>query len=174
MTKLYSYVRWSSERQSKGTTFERQMASARLFANDNSLELVEIIEPGVSAFKGKNSKDGKLGDFINAVEAGVIDRDSWLYVENLDRLTRQSATEAQTLFIRLLSLGLTLVTGMDKRIYTLESVNNNPTEFMISILLFSRANEESKTKSERTTGNVLALITRHREGLPGNGANLLI
>ncbi len=168
MTKLYSYVRWSSERQSKGTTFERQMASARLFANDNSLELVEIIEPGVSAFKGKNSKDGKLGDFINAVEAGVIDRDSWLYVENLDRLTRQSATEAQTLFIRLLSLGLTLVTGMDKRIYTLESVNNNPTEFMISILLFSRANEESKTKSERTTGNVLALITRHREGLPVN------
>lgn len=168
MTQLYSYVRWSSDRQSKGTSFERQMASARQFANDNDLELVEIIEPGVSAFKGKNAKDGKLGDFINAVEAGVIERDSWLYVENLDRLTRQSATEAQTLFIRLLSLGLTLVTGMDKRIYTLESVNNNPTEFMISILLFSRANEESKTKSERTTGNVLALITRHREGLPVN------
>lgn len=168
MTQLYSYVRWSSDRQSKGTSFERQMASARQFANDNGLELVEIIEPGVSAFKGKNAKDGKLGDFINAVEAGVIERDSWLYVENLDRLTRQSATEAQSLFIRLLTLGLTLVTGMDKRIYTLESVNNNPTEFMISILLFSRANEESKTKSERTTGNVLALITRHSEGLPVN------
>ncbi|MGX9273489.1 recombinase family protein [Pantoea ananatis] len=168
MPQLYSYVRWSSDKQTKGTTLERQMASAKLFANDNGLDLVEIIEPGVSAFKGKNAKDGKLGDFINAVEAGAIERDSWLYVENLDRLTRQSATEAQTLFIRLLNLGLTLVTGMDKRIYTLDSVNNNPTEFMISILLFSRANEESKTKSERTKGNVLALIARHKEGLPVN------
>lgn len=168
MPQLYSYVRWSSDKQSKGTTLERQMASAKLFANDNGLDLVEIIEPGVSAFKGKNAKDGKLGDFINAVEAGAIERDSWLYVENLDRLTRQSATEAQTLFIRLLNLGLTLVTGMDKRVYTLESVNKNPTELMISILLFSRANEESKTKSDRTTGNVLALINRHREGLPVN------
>ncbi|TWD33392.1 recombinase family protein [Pantoea sp. SJZ147] len=168
MPQLYSYVRWSSDKQSKGTTLERQMVSAKLFANENNLDLVEIIDPGVSAFKGKNAKEGKLGDFINAVEAGAIERDSWLYVENLDRLTRQSATEAQTLLIRLLNLGLTLVTGMDKRVYTLESVNKNPTELMISILLFSRANEESKTKSDRTTGNVLVLINRHREGLPVN------
>lgn len=80
MPQLYSYVRWSSGEQTKGTTLERQMASAKLFANDNGLDLVEIIEPGVLAFKGKNAKNGKLGDFINAVEAGAIKRDSWLYV----------------------------------------------------------------------------------------------
>ncbi len=68
----------------------------------------------------------------------------------------------------MLDLGLTLVTGMDKRVYTLESVNKNPTDLMISLLLFSRANEESKTKQARTIGNVESLIERHRQGLPVN------
>ncbi|CAM4267991.1 recombinase family protein [Serratia silvae] len=130
MPLLYSYIRWSSERQAKGTTLQRQMTSAKEFALANGLELVEIIDPGVSAFRGKNTKTGKLGDFINAVREGVIPDDSWLYVENLDRLTRQDVTTAQKLFIELLDLGLTLVTGMDKRVYTLESVNQNPTDLM--------------------------------------------
>lgn len=145
------------------------MSSAREFAREKGLELVEIIDPGVSAYRGKNANEGKLADFISAVEAGLIDRDSWLYVENLDRITRQSPTKAQTLFIKLLDLGLTVVTGMDRRIYTLQSVNENPTELMVSLLLFSRSHEESKTKGNRTKGNVLALVKRFREdGLPVN------
>ncbi|MEI7410916.1 recombinase family protein, partial [Pectobacterium aroidearum] len=168
MPLLYSYIRWSSDRQATGTTLERQMASAKEFALLNGLELVEIIDPGVSAFRGKNTKSGKLGDFIDAVKERIIPDDSWLYVENLDRLTRQDVTTAQKLFIELLDLGLTLVTGMDKRVYTLESVNQNPTDLMISILMFSRANEESKTKQARTVGNVETLVERHKQGLPVN------
>lgn len=168
MTKLYSYVRWSSEKQGNSTTLDRQMSSARDFAREKGLELVEIIDPGVSAYRGKNANEGKLADFISAVEGGVIDRDSWLYVENLDRITRQSPTKAQTLFIRLLDLGLTVVTGMDRRIYTLQSVNDNATELMVSLLLFSRSHEESKTKATRTKGNVEALVKRFRDGLPVN------
>jgi hypothetical protein len=168
MPLLYSYIRWSSDRQAKGTTLDRQLASAKEFAASEGLELVEITDPGVSAFKGKNTKYGKLGDFIDAVKDGVIPADSYLYVENLDRLTRQDITTAQKLFIELLDLGLTLVTGMDKRIYTLDSVNKNPTELMISILLFSRAYEESKTKQTRTVGNVETLVERHKQGMPVN------
>lgn len=168
MPLLYSYIRWSSERQAKGTTLQRQMASAKEFALTNGLQLVEITDPGVSAFRGKNTKTGKLGDFIDAVREGIIPDDSWLYVENLDRLTRQEVTTAQKLFIELLDLGLTLVTGMDKRVYTLESVNQNPTDLMISILMFSRANEESKTKQSRTVANVEILVERHKQGLPVN------
>ncbi|UAN64747.1 recombinase family protein [Serratia sp. JSRIV006] len=168
MPKLYSYIRWSSERQAKGTSLERQMESAKAFALANGLELVEIIDPGVSAFRGKNTQKGKLGDFIDAVRQGVIPADSWLYVEHLDRITRQNVTNAQKLFIEILELGLTLVTGMDKRSFTLESVNENPTELMISILLFSRSNEESKTKQSRTISNVKALVERYRGGEPVN------
>ncbi|HGH5996673.1 TPA: recombinase family protein [Morganella morganii] len=170
MPKLYSYVRWSTDKQAKGSTLERQLTSAKEFAREHKLELVEIIDPGVSAFRGKNSEKGcgKLGDFIDAARQGVIEADCWLYVENLDRLTRQEITTAQKLFIELLELGLTLVTGMDKRIYTLESVNKNPSELMMSIMLFSRANEESKTKQNRTIGNVKTLISRHKNGSPVN------
>lgn len=54
MPKLYSYIRWSSERQAKGTTLKRQMESAKEFALMNDLELVEITDPGVLStdFKG--------------------------------------------------------------------------------------------------------------------------
>lgn len=169
MPLLYSYIRWSSERQSKGTTRDRQIASARDFALANNLELVEIEDPGVSAFHGKNTNEGgKLRDFIDAVKDGVIPADTWLYVENLDRLTRQDITTAQKLFIELLELGLTVVTGMDKHVYTLESVNKNFSELLVSLLLFSRAHEESKTKQARTVGNVEALVDRHKQGMPVN------
>ncbi|MGY4025980.1 recombinase family protein [Aeromonas rivuli] len=168
MTQMYSYIRWSSDRQELGTTLQRQITGAKEFAIQQGLELVEVIDAGVSAFKGKNTTDGKLGDFIAAVEAKAIPSDSWLYVENLDRLTRQEVTTAQELFLKLLRLGLTVVTGMDKRVYTIESVNQNPTDLMLSILLFSRANEESKTKQARTIGNVETLIERHKKGEPVN------
>ena len=168
MTQMYSYIRWSSDRQELGTTLQRQITGAKEFAIQQGLELVEVIDAGVSAFKGKNTTDGKLGDFIAAVEAKAIPSDSWLYVENLDRLTRQEVTTAQELFLKLLRLGLTVVTGMDKRVCTNESVNQNPTDLMLSILLFSRANEESKTKQARTIGNVETLIECHKKGEPVN------
>lgn len=166
--RLYSYVRWSSDRQASGTTLARQTESARLFAVEQGLTYVEILDAGVSAFKGKNSKQGALADFISAVENGVIPSDSWLYVENLDRLSRADATTANELFLKLLRLGLTLVTGMDGKTFTLDSVNLNPTDLMLSILLFMRANEESRTKQKRVFGNVAALVERHNQGLPVN------
>lgn len=166
--KLYSYVRWSSEKQSAGTSSERQTSRAMRFAEENELEYVEIKDAGVSAFKGKNTTQGKLGLFISEVDKGVIPRDSWLYVENLDRLTREDVLTANELFLRLLRMGLTIVTGMDNRVFTRESVNNNPMDLMASILMFMRAHEESKTKSDRVTSHVLALLERQRKGLPVN------
>ncbi|WLI78461.1 recombinase family protein [Kosakonia sp. H02] len=166
--KLYSYVRWSSEKQSTGTSFERQTARAKQYAYDNGLEYVEIKDAGVSAFKGKNSTQGQLGEFIASVEKGLIPKDSWLYVENFDRITREEVTDANALFLRLINMGLTIVTGMDQRVFTRESVNKNPTDLMLSILMFMRAHEESKTKSDRVNSHVLALLAREKQGLPVN------
>lgn len=165
---LYSYVRWSSEKQGQGTSHVRQVTQARQFAIEHGLNFVEILDSGVSAFRGKNTTQGKLGDFIAAVEAGAIPSDSWLYVENLDRLSRQAIIDSQELFLKLLRLGLTIVTGLDNKVYAKGTVNDNPTDLMLSILLFSRAHEESKTKADRTNKNALALIERHRAGQPAN------
>lgn len=167
MPQLYSYIRWSSDRQDKGTTRNRQVAAAKAYAEEAGLEMVEILEPGISAFRGKN-RAGKLGDFIDAVRSNAIPSDSWLYCENLDRLSRDQIDGALRLFLELIDLGLTIVTGMDKKVYNRESIRHNPTDLMLSILMFIRGNEESETKSKRTVGNVVALVERHKSGLPVN------
>lgn len=68
----------------------------------------------------------------------------------------------------MIRLGLTIVTGMDKKVYNKASIRQNPTDLMLSILLFIRGNEESETKSKITIGNVVALVERHNRGLPVN------
>ena len=162
--KCYSYIRWSSDKQSGGSTLARQLKTAQEIADDNKLELVEIIDSGISAFKGKNTKDGELGRFIDAVENKLIPDNSWLVVENLDRISREDIMSAQRLFMTLLELGITVVTGMDKKVYNKQIVTDNPMDLMYSIMLFARAHEESKTKSKRTYGNALSIIEKYNNG----------
>ncbi|WHW84172.1 recombinase family protein [Citrobacter freundii] len=88
MKKLYSYIRWSSQKQTVGTSLARQTEAARKYATENGLEYAEIRDAGISAFKGKNITHGALGSFIQAVKDGVIEKDSTIFIENLDRLTR--------------------------------------------------------------------------------------
>ncbi|MBL4910125.1 MAG: recombinase family protein [Alteromonadaceae bacterium] len=66
-TKCYSYIRWSSDKQAKGTTLERQLKTARDITSEQGLDLVKIVDRGISAFKGDNTKDDKLGRFIDAI-----------------------------------------------------------------------------------------------------------
>ncbi|MEH8310184.1 recombinase family protein [Klebsiella pneumoniae] len=175
-SKLFSYIRWSSAVQGKngGTTEERQLEGARRYALKHGYELVTMIDAGVSAFRGRNaarasnstSKVGELGKFIDAVEEGLIPRDSVLYVESQDRISRSDIITANKLFLQLLDLGITIVTGIDERSYSKESVNTNPFDLMYSIMLFSRANEESTTKKNRVEDNALERIKRFKSGLP--------
>lgn len=168
MKKLYSYIRWSTDKQTGNTSLERQTEKAKQYAAIHGLEYVQILDAGVSAFRGKNTTQGAFAGFINAVNAGVIPSDSWLYVENLDRLTRQDVMTALNLFTSLLKLGLTIVTGMDGKTYTEESVSKNVNDLMMSLFLFSRANEESLTKQKRAFETTLKLIERHKSGQPTN------
>lgn len=73
--RLYLYVRFSSERQAKGTSVERQKTNidnlVKKIALEHNLEIFEEYNDfGVSAFKGKNATEGILFDFINHVEPG--------------------------------------------------------------------------------------------------------
>ncbi|MCT4701162.1 recombinase family protein [Enterobacteriaceae bacterium H20N1] len=162
--KLYSYIRWSSDKQAKGSSLQRQLETARRVAHENSLELVEIIDAGLSAFKSKHLEHGNLGAFIAAVKAGQIANDSWLTVESLDRISRDEILKAQRLFMELLELGITIYTGMDNRIYTKTSVTDNPMELMLSIMTFSRANQESMVKSQRQKSAAQLKIDKFKAG----------
>lgn len=151
MPQVYSYVRFSSEIQSKGDSLRRQKELSEKYCRDNGLTLntdFNLKDLGISAFKGNNASSGDLGRFINAVESGVVKSGSTLLVESLDRLSRQSPLIALNQFTNLLNAGITIITLIDNHKYSADNINDIQ-NLLVSILLMSRAYEESATKSKR-------------------------
>ena len=152
MTKAYSYLRFSTPEQMRGDSFRRQSDLAVRYAASHELELddkVTFHDLGVSAYRGKNVESGRLRDFLQAVHNGLVDRGSYLLVESLDRISRQTARKALADLGAICDEDITLVTLADNRVYTKDALDNDPMALLMSLLVFIRANEESATKSRR-------------------------
>lgn len=152
----FSYYRLSTTEQLKGQGLERQTALAAEYAARNSLALDErsFRDLGVSAFKGKNLEEGALAAFIEAVKRRRIPRDSWLLVENLDRLSRLDPLRAVNSLRDILELGITVVTLQDGKRWTRDSLSGrNFGDLMLSMVTAQRAWEESDSKSRRVTAS---------------------
>lgn len=150
--KAYSYLRFSTPEQSKGDSQRRQTAMARNYASLHGLELDETLsfeDKGISGYRGKNASEGRLADFKEAVKVGLVPFGSVLLVEQLDRLSRMTPRKAMRVLEEILELGVSVVTLNDGRKYTAESLDSDPTELLVSVLVFMRANEESRTKASR-------------------------
>lgn len=150
--RAYSYIRFSTPEQAQGDSLRRQATAATAYAKLHGLELdntLTLRDLGVSAFRGANAERGALKAFLKAVEDGSVPRGSYLLVESLDRLSRDKVTVALNLFLEIIHAGINLVTLMDGRLYSQESVDANFTELIVSIAVMSRAHEESAVKSER-------------------------
>lgn len=155
MALAYSYIRFSSAKQELGDSLRRQLKLAEDYAQREGLTLDthSYRDLGVSAFKGKNSTEGRLGTFISAVETGHIAAGSYLLVESFDRISRDEVDVALELFLRIIRLGVTLVTLQDGRVYSKTSLKKDPvTNLVGSIMYMLRAHEESQTKSTRVAG----------------------
>ncbi|RIG13984.1 recombinase family protein, partial [Shigella dysenteriae] len=99
MRRAISYIRFSSERQLRGDSVRRQskLVSDWLDKNpefylDSSLSFKDL---GKSAFSGKHLKGG-LGDFLTAIEKGLVKAGDTLLIESLDRLSRQVKWSTKT------------------------------------------------------------------------------
>lgn len=110
---------------------------------------LKLADKGISAFRGRNVVEGKLGLFLEHVKSGEVPEGSYLLVESLDRITRQQVAEAQLAFLNILKAGVTLVTLMDERVYTWATANSDMVQLIISLAILSRGHEESATKSRR-------------------------
>jgi len=146
----FSYLRMSTDLQLKGDSRRRQLEASRAYAEANGLELAEgaeIEDIGISAFKGANVREGALGGFLEAIRSGLVKPGSYLLVESLDRLSRQQLLAAQSLFLSIIQAGINLVTLTDGRIY--RAGTNDLGDLIISLVIMSRAHEESQTKSLR-------------------------
>lgn len=151
LPKAYSYIRFSTPEQQFGDSLRRQSEAARAYAREHGLDLDDslfLTDEGVSGFRGKNVEEGRLGAFIAHVESGSVPVGSYLLVESLDRLSRERLMPALGLLQSLLELGIIVVTLSDHKVYTKESLNNLP-DLMLSLLIMSRAHEESAMKSQR-------------------------
>lgn len=156
----YSYVRMSTDVQIRGDSLRRQAELSKRYALAHDLHLVEdfkLEDIGISAFRGKNSAEGALARFLEAVDQGIVPPNSYLLVESFDRLSRQKPTEALKLFLDLGNKGIHLVTLADDQLYKAGSVDFY--QLMYSLMIMSRANEESQIKSQR-----LGSVWQHKRG----------
>jgi DNA invertase Pin-like site-specific DNA recombinase len=151
--KAYSYVRFSTPEQAKGHSLQRQTDDARAWAAANKVELDDELtfqDKGVSGFTGANIETGELGAFLERVKDGTIPSGSWLLVESLDRISRQSARKAVRVIEDIVEAGITVVDLSDGgREYSAANLDRDQLLFVMMVLRFIRANEESATKGVR-------------------------
>lgn len=153
----YSYMRFSSGKQAKGQSIERQRQMAEDYIKENpqlDLELdssLNLTDRAVSAFSGKNMTDGNLGKFFDLVYTGEIEAGSYLLLENLDRFSRDVAWKATHDLTTLVKGGIVVVTLSDNQIYSDATLSAEGGSFklMQSVINFMRANDESEQKSQR-------------------------
>lgn len=152
MPKAYSYIRFSSAKQQTGDSVDRQTKLSEDYAAKHGLELdteLNMRDLGISAYDRSNLKKGALGHFLRLVEEKRIPVGSYLLVESLDRLSRDKVMDALSIFTDILRAGIVIVTLSDNQVYSYEKTNENWASLIVSIVIMSRANEESAMKSMR-------------------------
>ena len=156
MPTAYSYVRFSSEKQSQGDSIRRQQDLCNKYLDANQhlgLELdktLNMMDKGLSAYKGVHASKGALGVFMRMVEDGFIEKGSYLLVESLDRLSRQEPRKASRQLSDLVDADIVVVTLMDGREYSKDTMDaDGGISLILSIMMMARAHEESKTKGRR-------------------------
>lgn len=167
MKTAYSYLRFSTPLQSGADKLKWQLGMAREYADANGLVLDENLsfqDLGVSAYRGANRQVGKLADFLLAIRYGLVKKGSYLLVESLDRISRDSARRALRTLGNICDEGITVVTLIDQQEYTSEILDRDPAALILSIVIFMRANEESATKSKRAKSALRRKMKRIRAG----------
>jgi Resolvase, N terminal domain len=122
-----SYSRFSTAIQAAGDSLRRQLKLSDDYAKKHNLRINRTLtDKGISGFRGANLQQGALGAFIKAIDMKKVKPGSVLLVESLDRLSRNQVTEQLSLFLIILNAGIEIVTLVDERSYTRESINGKP------------------------------------------------
>ena len=152
MARAYSYIRFSTPEQAEGDSFRRQTELSEEYAKKHKLVFdrsLDLHDKGLSAFSGDNRKKGALAVFLRAVEKGIVKPGSFLLIESLDRLSRDTLFAQMTLFMKLVNAGITVVTLTDEQVYSKETIDKDISRLMLSLVIMMRSHEESLMKSRR-------------------------
>ncbi|MWV27018.1 recombinase family protein [Aurantiacibacter rhizosphaerae] len=142
------YIRWSSSEQSKGSSLERQREDCRRHAADHGWTVLEeLLDDGISAFKGEHASTGSLGAFVRDVEAGRYPDGVVLLCEKLDRLSRQEPGRVFIWMMNLTEAGVVVATVDGARRYSKGAFDMAS---IIEVVVKAQlSHEESEKKSQR-------------------------
>ncbi|EIA1304711.1 recombinase family protein [Vibrio vulnificus] len=165
---VYSYSRFSSARQKKGSSVKRQRDYAKEVADKYGLTLnsdLMMLDEGLSAFHAQHMKKGALGVFVDKIKSGEVAEGSILIIESLDRLSRQQILKAQALFLDIISHGITIITANDSQVYSNSTIAENHGSLFISLGSMIRAHEESLIKQQRAVSSIKGKVEQfHKDG----------
>lgn len=146
------YIRFSTPKQERGDSKERQMADCLAFCERNGWVVSEIVEDlGLSAWKGDHLTTGALGKFANRVRSGEIPAGTILVCEKLDRLSRLEPRKTQRWMEDLTELGLKIATVDGGRVYDDESLRSNLMQTFEILMSGKLAHDYSNNLSGRVS-----------------------
>ena len=145
--KCYPYIRWSTSRQEDGNSLERQTEKVQRFCQQHGLTAEpDIIDSGVSSFRGRNLHSGELGKFLAKARNGEISPGSVLLIENVDRLTRMKLANGLQLFTDIINTGVCIGVADSLELFSRENMLLGG--FIKIIVELERANLESSRKRD--------------------------
>jgi DNA invertase Pin-like site-specific DNA recombinase len=149
-----SYIRFSTDKQALGNSYDRQFDEAKAFCKKRDIKIVNKYKDlGRSAYKSFNLMPGSdLAFFIKSLENHEVPNpnDTYLLIESLDRLSRAPVNRSLKLFTQILEHGISIITLIDGKIYDAnDNLDKQTADFITSIMLISKAHAESLDKSYR-------------------------
>jgi DNA invertase Pin-like site-specific DNA recombinase len=134
MPNIYFYARFSSEEQAKGHSEERQLGMCQDYCRMRGWKLPGegnvFIDRGLSAYKSEHIKEGaQLHRFLKMLKDGGIPQgESYLLVENLDRLGRENVGTTLRRLMGITSEGVNVITVDDGKDVGADSILTHPAD----------------------------------------------
>lgn len=157
----YGYLRVSSLEQVRtGGGLDTQDEEVRRYITQKSDvfdidKMVMMSDEGLSAYSGRNIKEGELGRFLADVEAGLVPAGSALVCYSVDRLSRQNPWVGTQLISTLIGAGIEIHSVAENQILR----SDDPVGAIMSTIYLMRANNESVIKSERAKSGYAKRLT---------------
>ena len=168
MPKAISYIRFSTGRQSTGSSHERQQQAVTrwLIANSEYTPSdLSFADLGKSGFHGDHIKEGGgWTKLLIAVEAGHIQSGDVVLVEAMDRTGRLPPLDMIDIIKPVLKAGVAIITLDDGNKFDEESLNGP--QIYLLVAKIQAAHGYSKTLSERTKASYDIRRERAKRGEP--------
>lgn len=154
MPTAFSYARFSSGAQKKGSSLERQQSMVPVWhARNPQYELNELTfeDLGKSGWKGDHIKEGgAFARLLAAIKAGAIKPGDAVLVESVDRAGRlDTLTMLTTIIGPILHAGVDIITLDDNVVYTQKSLDGGNVYLLLGKIQAARQYSESLARRLR-------------------------